>query len=205
MAKYLLIGAGVVAVVVILFILGWANAIRASVARDRKLDAMVQPALDAVLENRPEGRDMVMELARVPAVRNHLFARLRGDGKEDLFPADFRAIELVAESDLARWLMHQNELGAAPSEMELVRKIPIREQEKSGSVFLFRFRTGPSHWASKNGWMAGVAGPYWEYDEPPDFVSGTFSELTPFDQMTVEQHEDHLREVLHRKGLVVPS
>src|SRR5271157_4054689 len=76
---------------------------------------------------------------------------------------------------------------------------------KSGSVFLFRFRAEPSNFASKRGWMAGVAGPYWDDDESPDFASGTFSELTPFDSLTVEQHVESLRRASEKKGLVMPS
>jgi hypothetical protein len=63
----------------------------------------------------------------------------------------------------------------------------------------------PAHWASKMGWMAGVAGPYWDNTELPEFASGTFSELAPFDRMTVEQHVDFLRAARMKKRLVVPS
>jgi hypothetical protein len=196
---------GVLAVVLGLFILGWINAIRASAVRNRKLEEMVRPAIEAVLENRSSAREIIAQLAELPAARNHLFARLKEMGKADIFPLGCRSIEKVAESDLACWLMHPNELRAAPSEMELIRRIPVREKEKSGSVFLFRFRTDPSHWAAKRGWMAGVAGPYWNIDDSPDSAPGTFSELIPFDEMTEEQHVDFLREALKKKGLVVPS
>jgi hypothetical protein len=188
-----------------LFILAWINAIRASVARDRKLDDLIRPAIDAVRENRPVAQETVTELAGVAATRNHLFARLKAMGRADIFPAAYRSIEKVAESDLARWLMHPNELGAAPSDMELVRGIDVREQEKSGRVFLFRFRADASNWASNHGWMAGVAGPYWDNAEPLGTASGTFSELIPFDSLTAEQHVDVLRQALKKKGLVVPS
>src|SRR5208283_182453 len=101
---------------------------------------------------------------------------------------------------------HPNELGAAPSEIQMIRRIPViaPAQQRSGGVFLFRFRAVPSHWAARRGWMAGVAGPYWDNEEPPDLASGTFSELTPFDALTVEQHVASLREALNKKGLVVP-
>jgi hypothetical protein len=188
-----------------LFILGWMNAIRASVVRDRKLDKLIRPAMEAVREKRPFAKDRVTEIAELPATRNHLFARLMEMGRADIFPAACRSVEKVAESDLARWLMHPNELGAAPSNMELIRGIAIHEEEKSGSVFLFRFRTDPSHWASERGWMAGVAGPYWDSGEPPHSAARTFSELIPFNQLTVEQHVDFLREALKKKGLVVRS
>ena len=51
--------------------------------------------------------------------------------------------------------------------------------------------------------MVGVAAPYWDTSEPTNFASGTFSELMPFDQLTVDQHVDHLRQALRKKGLVV--
>ena len=179
---------GVVAALPLLFVLGWLNALRASRVRNRKLDQLVRPAISAVLENRPSAQDLVTELAEAPATRNHLFTRLTEMGRADLFPAGCRSLEKVAESDLARWLMHANELGAAPAEMELVR-----------------FRTGPTHWAAKLGWMAGVAGPYWDNDGVPGFATGTFSELKPFDLLTAEEHVNLLREALKKRGLVVRS
>lgn len=195
---------GVLGLLLSLFIMLWLNAIRASGVRNRQLDKMVQPAVDAAGKNLPAARELVAELAKHPGVRNHLFRKLKEIGSADIFPEHYRAIEKIAESDLARWLMHPNELRAVPDEMELVRAISVREEEKSGSVFLFRFRMNAPHWAAENGWMAGVAGPYWEGDDAPDFAVGTFSEFTPFDKMTEEQHVDFLREKLKSRGLVVP-
>src|SRR5258707_964185 len=85
------------------WLLGWMNAIRASVVRDRKLDKLIRPAMEAVRENRPSAQDRITEFAEVPATRNHLFARLREMGRADLFPAACRSVEKVAESDLAKW------------------------------------------------------------------------------------------------------
>jgi hypothetical protein len=160
--------------------------------------------MDAVRENRPSAQDMVTELAEVPATRNYLFARLKEIGKADMFPAALRSLEKVAESDLARWLMHPNELGDAPAEMEMVRRLAVRGEGRSGSIFLFRFRAGPSNFAAGRGWMAGVAGPYWDGFESPDFASGSFSELARFDRLTVEQHVEFLRRASEKKGLVIP-
>jgi hypothetical protein len=196
---------GVLALMLSLFVLGWLNAIRASGVRNRKLESLTRPAMEAVRENGPSAQDLVTELAEVPATRNYLFARLTELGKADMFPLALRLIEKVAESDLARWLMHPNELGTAPAEMELVRRLAILGEGRSGSVFLFRFRAEPSSFASERGWMAGVAGPYWDDDESPGFASGTFSDLTPFDRLTVEQHVEFLRRASEKKGLVVPS
>lgn len=205
MMTFVWIIVGIVSFVLALFIFGWVNAIRASMARDRKLDEMVQPAIEAVREGKPSAKEIVTKLAETPITRNHLFTRLTEMGKVDLFPSEYRTNEKVAESDLARWLMHKNELGTAPSEMVLVQKVPLIDHDRSGSIFLFRFRTNPPHWAAENGWMAGVSGPFWDDETRPDFASGTFSELTPYDKMTVEQHVDFLREALKKKGFVVPS
>lgn len=197
---------GVLGVALSLFILGWFNAIRASKVRDSKLDELIQPAIEAIREDRPSAQDRVIELAKIPATRNHLFARLTEIGRADLFPAACLSAGKVAESDLASWLMHPNELGTAPAEIELIRELAIQEQDRCGKVFLFRFRTDPSHWASERGWMAGVAGPYWDSGESSRAASfGTFSELTPFGEMTEEQHVEFLRKAFKNKGLVVRS
>jgi len=196
---------GIVALAAILFGLGWWNAIRASAVRNRLLDEMIRPALDAVGAGSPSAVEMVAQVAAVAAPRNRLLARLTEMGKQDLFPAAWRSVEKVAESDLVCWLMHRNELGTPPSAVELVRIVPVRDAAKAGSVLLFRFRTSPTHWAAKRGWMAGVAGPYWDSDETPQHGAGTFSELTPFDAMTEEEHVGFLREALRKRGLVVPS
>lgn len=195
---------GIVVFVVGLFILLWLNAIRASIVRNRQLDEMIQEAVQAVEENDPSVQDIVAGVAAVPATRNHLYAKLKEMGKTELFPMEQRSAEKVAESDMVCWLMHPNELKAAPSEIELVRDYPVEEDGKKGRMFLFRFRIDSPHWASDRGWMAGVAGPYWDGEDLPDFVSGTFSELTPFESMTEEEHIAYLHKS-RGSGLVVPS
>jgi hypothetical protein len=205
MATFAWIVLGVVALVVILFGLGWLNAIRASAARNRRLDEMIRPALDAVRAGRPSAAETVAQVAAVAAPRNRLFASLTEMGKQDVFPVAYRSIEKVAESDLVCWLMHPNELGTPPSAVELVRTVPVRDAERAGSVLLFRFRTDPSHWASKRGWMAGVAGPYWDGDETPLAAADTFSEMRSFEGMTEEEHVNFLRDALKKRGLVVRS
>lgn len=196
---------GILGLVVGVFLLGWLSALRASMVRNWRLEKLISPAIRAVEQNDPSAQERVAEFARIAAARNHLFARLKDLGKADIFPACYRSVEKVAESDLACWLMHPNELAAPPSEIELMQDIPIQEDGKTGTFYLFRFRIEPGHWASNRGWMAGVAGPYWDNTDLPDFASGTFSELAPFDRMTLEQHVDFLRAARKKKVLVVPS
>lgn len=195
----------IIAILVALFILGWLNAIRASMSRNKKLDEKIKPAIQAIASNAPDAQSIILKFAEDPSTRNHLFKKLKELGKESLFPMAFRSEEKMAESDLVCWLLHPNELNAAPSEVQMVRSIAVQEGDRTGHVYLFRFLTQPPHWAAGKGWMAGVAGPYWENGEPTESASGTFSELMPFASMSEEEHVDYLRKALYKKGLVVPS
>jgi hypothetical protein len=195
---------GVVGAALALFLLLWLNTVRATLKLDRQLDKEIAPAIRAARRGGPDAAAVLAEFAERLDTRNHLYAKLEKMGRADLFPAEYRSLDKIAASDLARWLLHPNELGAAPAETELVRELPVVEGPKIGSLFLFRFRTDPSHWAADRGWMAGVAGPYWD-GEAAVSAGGTFSELSPFDEMSEEQHVEFLREQVGRKGLVMPS
>lgn len=194
-----------IAILFVLFIFGWLNAIRASLSRNRKLDSKIQPAIQAIQANDSSAESIIVELANLPEIRNYLYKKLKEIGKENLFPIAFRSVEKAAESDLVCWLLHPNELNAVPSEIVFVRTVTVKDENKSGKVYLFKFRTKPPHWASNKGWMAGVAGPYWDEEELYTAATGTFSELISFDSMTEEEHVNCLREALHKRGLVVPS
>ena len=196
----------VIAIGVIIFILGWINAIRASFTRDKKILKKIHPAIEAVNSGNPNAKKFISDLAKDPSTRNTLYRKLKEINKEDLFPKEYISIEKVAESDLVLWLLHPNELNASPSEIELVRGLNIKEDDKSGLIYLFKFRVESSHWAHDKGWMAGVAGPFWENEDIFNPTSiGTFSELTPFESMTEEEHVNFLKESLNKKGLVVLS
>ena len=68
-------------------------------------------------------------------------------------------------------------------------------------VYLFRFRTVPPHWSADDGWMAGVAGPYLKRETPsPEAHGGTFSQFTPWDSKTPEEHVHDIQELLIEWG-----
>jgi hypothetical protein len=65
--------------------------------------------------------------------------------------------------------------------------------------FLFRFRTHPPHWAAKDGWMAGVSGPFRRSDQPTTEALGeTFSSFDPWDSKKPEQHVGNIRDLMKR-------
>ena len=188
-----------------LFILLWMNAIRATIARNRRLRKLIGPALTAAEAGHENAGELVWASAKDPATRNDLYARLKMIGMADIFPAEFRTIEMIAESDLVRWLMHPNELRTAPSEIELLRQVDVAENDKRGRCFLFRFRVEAPHWAADRGWMSGIAGPFWDGDAESDAGPGTFSELTSYDAMSDGEHVQFLMSAVKNWGLVVPS
>jgi hypothetical protein len=196
---------GLFFLLLVVFILGWLNAIRASKKRDLILEKMVEAALASVVENETSPSAALVEAASRPASRNFLYWKLVERGRADLFPAEFRTPEKVAESALVGWLMHPNELAAEPSEIELVRKVEVREGDTTGHSFLFRFRSAPGHWAADHGWMAGTVGPYWQDEPEIGAQAHPFSELMAFDKKSEEEHVEFLKAAMNKKGLVVPS
>jgi hypothetical protein len=197
---------GLVGAVIALFVLLWFKAVSASARRDLQIEETIGPALEAASQGSPEAQELVTQLASQPVLRNELRCKLEEMGKADLFPEAMRSVEKMAESELARWLLHPNELGAAPAEIEVVRRFEVKDDDgREGSAYLIRFRAEAGHWAAENGWMAGVAGPYWEGDHHDGVARGTFSELTPFDALSEEQHIEALKKAIARLGWVVPS
>lgn len=195
----------IVAVPIGLFTLLWVRAIRATFARNRRLETMIDPVVTAVAAGDPAAGDLVRAGAKDPATRNDLYARLAEMGRTDMFPEEFRTIEKIAESDLVRWLMHPNELQTAPSAIELLCQADVTEAGKHGRCFLFRFRVDAPHWAADRGWMAGIAGPFWDGDAQPGAGRRTFSELTPYATMSDGEHVRFLQAAATKWGLTVPS
>ena len=195
----------IIGVPVGLYTLLWIRAVRATLARNRRLDATIAPVVAAVAAGDPAATARVAACAKDPATRNDLYARLAEAGKTDLFPQEFRAIEKIAESDMVRWLMHPNELQTPPESIELLCQVEVTETGRHGRCFLFRFRVAAPHWAADRGWMSGIAGPFWDGDAQPGAGRRTFSELTPCDTMTSSEHVRFLQAAAKKWGLTVPS
>jgi hypothetical protein len=63
--------------------------------------------------------------------------------------------------------------------------------------YLFRFRTLAPHWAAKDGWIAGVSGPFRRKEEPTtNALGGTFSRFNAWDKKTPEEHVDDIKKTL---------
>ena len=119
----------------------------------------------------------VLPFASNVLTRETTFQLLKEYKKLELFPQIYNTIEKGAESSLANWLEFPTELDACPDEIELEEKVAIDfDGNNVYYYYVFKFRTNEPHWASKDGWILGVVGPYFDDSKPYDFTS-TFSRI----------------------------
>jgi hypothetical protein len=188
MTTFLLVAGGLVAAVAAFVVWRIVATVRGSDARTAALLARIEPVLAALRAGGRPDPGLVKSLAARADTRNVLFWSLHAEGRPELFPAEYRTLEAVGESDLVFWLLHPNELAARPDEIELVKEVAQELDSQRCRFLVFRFRTRPPHWAAGKGWMAGVAGPYFDREEPTGPPGGVFSELEPIDARTPEAH-----------------
>jgi hypothetical protein len=166
------------------------------------LQARIEPVLAPLREGRTPSPDQIHALAASADTRSLLHRALRDMKREDLFPPQYATAEALAESDLVVWLWHDNELGARPDGIEHVKTIerPEGAPGSPGRYLLFRFRTDPPHWAADSGWMAGVAGPYFEGDEAFEAPHArVFSKFEKFESRSPEEHVEAMVQMMKAK------
>lgn len=142
---------------------------------------------------------MLDALARDLLVRRAVFGLLRMSPHRALSETTRFSVEALVEADLAHWLAHPNELAALPTAIEIVH----RTEQPDGIHFILRFRIDPPHWASGDGWMVGIAGPY-DYGDPrlPGPQLLLFSKLEPEAKRTPMEHLDYLRGRRDEPGVI---
>jgi hypothetical protein len=190
--RYVLITVGVIVGVVLLgFALLVINLVLGSARQRRQARARLAPVLDPLDAGRQPDPAVVRRLAADRQTRNDLYDALAERGQQALFPPEYSTRPAFAESDLAAWLSHPNELKQSPAEMQLSQVVTLPSDAGPVEYYLFRFRTRDPHWAAGKGWMAGVSGPYPKDPAAPLAApAGTFSELEPFD---VKPPQDHVQ------------
>ena len=162
--------------------------------------AAIAPVAEALEAGRTPSDADLQTFARDRNTRQVLHDVLAEAEKLHLFPKEFLTWPALAEANLVGWLCHPNELQGPPDEIELMATVPAPGTAGT-HYFLFRYRTHEPHWAAKDGWMAGVAGPYDLSQQPAPFGAGTFSRFEKFDSRTPEEHVAiHHRLVIERKS-----
>ncbi len=123
--------------------------------------------------------------------RSLLFAHLQHLNRLDLFPEKFRAQEPLARSIMVQWLIYPTELGRAPDQIELMTVLPASDPAR-GDYYIYRFRAddaGPD----KEGWRAGIAGPFKSGEPTVQDGGDTFSAFEKWETATAG---DHLLKIL---------
>ncbi len=191
MAKKILIIVAVCVITVVGFLVVWAK--YSETKRSEKATNFVDAAIKKLDVDPQNAKEEIVRLTQNIELRNVLYDALKESGKLQHFPNRFLNQESLAESDLAFWLAHPNELGKAPDEIELKAKISkTMSNNKTGEFYLFRFRVKEPHWAAKNGWMAGMTGPYIKGGELETSAEGTFSELDSYESKNADEHVTYL-------------
>lgn len=154
----------------------------AAVAAIRRRVAIADGTLDSIAENHH--------------ARWILFLGSRRLRRREVLPARHRTATAIAYADMVQWLTFGTELGREPDEIELMASYRYSEDGDDGEVFLFRFRTFEPDWAAKDGWMAGVAGPFTPDGDVAGGPSMTFSSFTPWESKAPSEHVTGLRGVI---------
>lgn len=150
---------------------------------------------------KPVDKRHVEDVARSAEMRNWIYQALTEFGKVGDFPERYRTQKAFAESDMVHWLVYPTELGRVPDEIELMKVVPVDTGLKDGiyDYYLFRFRTKEPHWAAKDGWIAGISGPYLRKDQPTTQALGdTFSTFTKWGDKTPDEHVGDVRELMEK-------
>jgi hypothetical protein len=131
-----------------------------------------------------------------------MFDRLKQAGKDALFPKQYRTQEAFAESNMVDWLTYPTELGRAPDEIELMKVISrdLGGDEGVCDYYLFRFRLHPPHEMASEGWLAGIAGPFRQKEEPTTNALGhTFSAFEKWDSRKSDDHLQHILDLVEEQ------
>jgi len=181
--KTLLIIVGSIVLVILIFIaFMYFRAVRGGAQVVSAIEDKVQVVINSIKNGQQINKEKLDSLAHDPATRNYLLQNLRD----------------IAESDLVSWLMHPSELDAAPDEIELVKVISKVINGRESEFYVFKFRKLGDHWAAKDGWTAGIAGPYAKNGKATPFPGVVFSQFEKIEAGTPEEHLDTVLKIINQ-------
>lgn len=143
--------------------------------RDEKLIVALDPIAQRLSKKEAVTAEEIAALSRQPQYRPMLYQLLKHFERLDLFPAEALSIEAQGAGILSCWMMHPNELQDAPKEIELVEEIEKDIGDEQARFLVYRYRMSSGHWAEKDGWLLGLAGPFVANDVPYSGLAAGFS------------------------------
>jgi hypothetical protein len=203
MLKIIAIAAGVFLVLLVVFIVWrWTSVGRGMRQRDERLLVRLDPVAKRIESGQPVSSQEIEALAARPENRFMLFAMLREMKRPELLPAKYSSSVAQGESALAYWMMHPNEFQDAPEAMELVETFKRAIDGQEADFHVYRYKMPAGHWAAKDGWILGLAGPMKRGVEPYSERPGAFSRAGDIDgKVKPSELVDWYVDVLHQKGM----
>ena len=181
----------------------WTSVARGARQRDERLLARLDPIGQKIDAGGAVSPEEIGSLAAPPEIRHMLFGLLREMGRPDLLPTKYSSSIAQGESALAYWMMHPNELQDAPEAIEFVETVKRAVDGQEADFHVYRFRMSAGHWAAKNGWMLGLAGPMETAVEPYSHLPGAFSRAGDSDgKVKPSELVDWYVGMLRQKGIV---
>jgi hypothetical protein len=177
----LIVLAAFVFLIVVLVVWRWTSVARGANARDEKLIARIDPLGKKIDSGAVVTPEEVAALAAHPEIRFMLFAALRHMNRPDLLPTGFSSSVAQGESALAYWMMHPNELQDAPERIELLETVRRSVDGHDAEFHVYRYTMPSGHWAAKDGWLLGLAGPMPAGGEAYSAMPGAFSRAGDLD------------------------
>ena len=193
----------VVGLVVVFIIWRWTSVGRGAQQRDEKLI----PRFDLIEKKINAGEAIFLQeieaLAMRPENRYMLFALLRHYKRSDLLPTQYSSSVSQGESALSYWLMHPNELQDAPEEVEFVETVKRSVGGQEADFHVYRYKMPAGHWAAKDGWLLGLAGPMSIGSEPYSDSPGAFSRVGDVEgKVKPSEIVDWYIGVMQQKGII---
>ena len=159
----------------------WTSVARGASQRDEKLIARLDPIEKKIEAGEIVSPQEVSALAAKPEIRYILFGALRHMKRSELLPTGYSSSVAQGESALAYWMMHPNELQDAPEAIEFVETLKRPVDSRDADFHVYRYKMPTGHWAAKDGWILGVAGPMIVSSEPYSDMPGAFSHAGDID------------------------
>jgi len=198
--KIVLIIIGIIVLAIVLFVLYRLVKVKrqSRVLNEKRFDR-IKPLHDKLENGQNLTEADVLPFAANLITRQMTFQLLNEHNKTDLFPKEYFTLIKAAESNLANWLEFPTELNACPDEIEHIKRVTFDFDGQNNFVHyeVFKYRVNEPHWAAKNGWILGVAGPYFDDSKPYDFPQSTFSRVSStVDKVTPDEEAKWVHENL---------
>jgi hypothetical protein len=165
------------ALVVAFFVRQYLSVRRGIRARDKALYQQLVPLAVALEDGAAVDESEIARLAAVAELRGPLYRLLASHNRQSLFPERFVNREAEAIGVLTHWMLHPHELQAAPETIEPVATLTRSVGGRQGEFRVFRYRMPSGHWAGRE-WLLGLAGPFFDGEEPYHSIAGGFSRVS---------------------------